>query len=104
VRVTGTVASLYEKSDSDGSTYYPVVRFLDSNDAEVRFKDHVGSNPPSYRVGDPVTVLYVRGSAASSAMIDRGRWNWLPTGLLGLFGSVLTLVGIRSRSPQSPGG
>jgi Protein of unknown function (DUF3592) len=104
VQVTGTVVSLYERSDSDGSIYYPVVRFQESNGAEVRFKDRVGSNPPSYRVGDAVTVLYVRGEAASSAMVDRGRWNWLPTGLIALLGGVLTVVGIRSRSPQSPGG
>jgi hypothetical protein len=47
VRAAGAVVSLVEKSDSDGSSYYPVVRFKDSNGSEVRFKDKFGSNPPS---------------------------------------------------------
>jgi hypothetical protein len=77
------------------------VRFHDSNEAEVQFKDRSGSNPPSYRVGESVTVLYIRGSAAESAMIDRGRWNWLPTVLLALFGIVFTLVGARLATGES---
>jgi hypothetical protein len=95
LRAAGTVVSLVESSGSDGSTYYPVVRFHDADESEVRFKDNFGSYPASYRVGDSVTVLYERGSSAHSAMIDRGSWNWLPTALLALFGAVLTFAGSR---------
>jgi uncharacterized protein DUF3592 len=94
VRAPGAVVSLVEKSDSDGSSYYPVVRFRDSTGSEVRFKDRFGSNPPSYHVGDTVTVLYER-EKASAAMIDRGFWNWLPASLLAALGGVFTFAGLR---------
>jgi hypothetical protein len=94
VRAPGAVISLAERSDSDGSSYYPVVRFKRSNGSEVQFKDHFGSNPPSYHVGEPVTVLYEPGPAVN-AMIDRGLWNWLPTSLLALFGAVFAFAGFR---------
>lgn len=95
------VVSLVESSGSDRSSYYPVVRFTDADGSEVRFKDDFGSNPPSYSVGEAVTVLYVRGGAAHDAMIDRGLWNWLPTALLALFGSVHVFAGLRGLTRQS---
>jgi hypothetical protein len=72
-----------------------VVRFTDETGEPVEFKDRIGSNPSLYHVGEAVTVLYERDAPTHKAMIDRGLWNWLPSLLLGLFGAVFTLVGLR---------
>src|SRR5439155_827275 len=66
-----------ESSDHGGYSYYPIVRFRTETNALVEFKDSVGSNPPSYRVGDKVTVLYLLDNPSQEAIIDRGLfWNW----------------------------
>jgi hypothetical protein len=93
-RAEGSVVALDEQSGSDSSTYYPVVRFV-ADGATVEFKDRVGANPPSYRVGEAVPVLYRGDASANNAIIDRGAWNWLPAVLLCLFGSFLAFVSVR---------
>ncbi len=56
-RATGTVVEL-DRSNADGNAYYPVVRFVTAAGDTVTFTSHTGSNPPSYRVGETVEVLY----------------------------------------------
>ncbi len=43
--------------------------------------DSFGSNPPSWRPGDKVTVLYRADNPGGDVMIDRGMRNWLLPGL-----------------------
>jgi len=63
-------------------TYYPIVRYRTQDNRTVEFKDSVGTNPPRYRRGDPVTVLYGAADPRGDAIIDRGAMNWLLPGLL----------------------
>ena len=104
-RASGTVVSIESRSGSHGYTYYPVVRFTTEDGTAVVFRDRVGTNPPAYRGGESVPVLYTRGSAQSSAIIDRGVWNWLPSGGMSLFGALLLALAWRARrgslGPQS---
>jgi Protein of unknown function (DUF3592) len=93
-RATGRVIALHEQSGTGNSTYYPVVRFQAGADT-VDFKDRVGTNPPSRRVGEAVTVLYRMDSPRDTAVIDRGMWNWLPPVLLAAFAGVLLFAGMR---------
>jgi hypothetical protein len=58
VAADGVVVDLSQSVDEDGSTYFPVVRFVAPDGQVVRFESGIGSNPPDYRVGDPVRVLY----------------------------------------------
>jgi hypothetical protein len=37
---------------------YPVVEFVTAREQVVRYQPPVGSNPPDYRVGGPLMVLY----------------------------------------------
>jgi hypothetical protein len=94
VRADGQVVDLKGESSSGGhggTSYYPVVRFRTATDALVEFKDSIGSNPPSYHVGDKVTVLYLADDPRHQAIIDRGGfWNWIIPGLL-LLGALLLL-------------
>lgn len=95
VRAQGTVVSLELQESSGSSTYHPVVEFSSGDVNTLRFTDRAGSNPPSYRTGEHVTVLYMPQSPRNTAIIDHGRWNWLLPTALCLFGALLILAGAR---------
>ena len=94
LRAEGQVVGLkseYSSNSHGGSySYYPIVRYRTAQNLSVEFKDSIGTNPPSYRPGDKVTVLYLAEDPRMQAIIDRGRfWNSaLPLGLA-LAGSLL---------------
>ncbi|HEV2547364.1 MAG TPA: DUF3592 domain-containing protein [Stellaceae bacterium] len=98
VRAPGQVVRLHEewRSGSSGGghyTYYPIVRFRTAENETIEFRDSIGSNPPSYRSGDKVTVLYLADAPHGNAMIDRGSfWNWAIPG--GIFVAALVLAGV----------
>ena len=101
VRATGTVVGLHLESSSNSSTYHALVRFTDLSGTDIQFKDSVGSNPPSHRAGDTVTVLYLPGDAQRSATVDRGVWNWIGPVAAGAFGLLLVTLAVRGwRRPR----
>ena len=63
-------------------TYYPIVRYRTQDNVVVEFKDNVGTNPPSHRPGDKVTVLYGADDPRRDGIIDRGLVNWAFPGFL----------------------
>lgn len=90
LRAQGKVIRLKSESSSP-SVYYPVVRYRTERNKSVVFKGDSGSNPPSYRVGDEVGVLYLP-DRPQRAVIDRGWfWNWCIPALLAV-GAGLSLV------------
>lgn len=93
IRAAGVVTGFSSSHDHDGVTYHPLVTYTDGAGRSTGFTDSVGSNPPLYRQGEAVTVLYLP-QQSGSAIIDRGLWNWLPSLLLYLFGAALTAVGV----------
>src|SRR5205085_5322114 len=105
----GQVISLkseYRSSDRVGSySYYPIVRYTTDNHVSVEFKDSIGGNPPSYRVGDRVTVLYLADNPRKQAIIDRGMfWNWaIPVLLLLGAGLLFWLFIVMRRPAPNPG-
>jgi hypothetical protein len=103
VHARGTVVSLQLESDSDSSTYHPVVRFSTTDDSSVEFKDRVGTDPPAYHPGDTVAVLYDPELPQGTAIIDRGWWNWLLPGAVCLFGLLVGAAGLfMGRTGGSP--
>ena len=81
LRAPGEVVRMKEEHSSGSGgghyVYYAIVRFRTEKNIAVEFKDSVGSSPPSHRLGDKVTVLYLPGSPQQDAIIDRGIWwNW----------------------------
>ena len=78
--------------------------YTDGHGRKVAFRDSVGTNPPMYRAGQGVTVLYAPGEEAW-AVVDRGLWNWLPSVILYLLGGAVFaggLAGLRSRGAEVP--
>jgi hypothetical protein len=113
LRAPGQVVSLKDEYSSGGGgghySYYAIVRFSTDKNVTLEFKDNVGSNPPSHRPGDKVTVLYLPDNPQREAIIDRGIWwNWAIPGIVFLFAAfiVLILIGIlrQSTSRKTSGG
>jgi hypothetical protein len=103
-RVLGTIAFLELKSTVHGATYYPVIEFTTRDGGTVQFRDNMGSNPPAYREGEVVRVLYFPAFPQQSATVDRGLLNWLVPGALCLLGSLLSIIAllVRLGAQQGP--
>jgi hypothetical protein len=101
VRAPGVVVEMATNDSSDGDTYAPVVEF-EHEGSKYRFKDSISSNPPTYRRGQRVDVLYdpVR---PRNARIDRGLWNKVVPILIGGFGALLCLLGLWSLKRRASG-
>jgi hypothetical protein len=96
-RAHGTVLFCELVKTLHGSSYYPVVQFPARNGVAVQFRDNMGSNPPAYREGEAVDVLYFPAVPESSATIDRGVLNWLAPGILCVGGVFLAVVALGAR-------
>jgi len=106
LRAQGQVVRLNsEHSSGSGGhyTYYPVVRFRTETNSNVEFKDSVGTDPPSHRTGDKVTVLYLPGDPQRQAIIDRGvLLNWAIPGIVFLAAACLAMLCIVLRRQTKP--
>jgi hypothetical protein len=88
--------------------YYPVVQFVASDGRSRTVQLSEGSSPPSYDVGDDVTILYEpenpNDARIQSFSSSAGMWI-LPviTGILGIgfLVAVLAVVYVTSRSGNS---
>mgnify|MGYP000524115541 CR=1 FL=1 len=92
--VEGTVIEYYASTDSDGTTYYPVVEFKSPESGRaVTFRHDVGSSHPSYSRGALVPVLYDPDNNYE-AIIDEDLWNWFGTILISVLGFAFLGMGI----------
>ncbi|MCC7305775.1 MAG: DUF3592 domain-containing protein [Alphaproteobacteria bacterium] len=82
-------------SDGPSVTYRAVAAFQTQTGERREFRDSFGSNPAMYSAGDKVKVLYDPADPGGS-MIDRGLWNWLPSGICLLAGALLLLAALQS--------
>ena len=109
-RAHGTVLFCELVKTLHGSSYYPVVQFATHHGQAVQFRDKMGNDPPAYREGEGVDVLYFPAVPETSATIDRGVLNWLAPVILcigGVFLAVVALgarLGVPRHVPQPKGG
>jgi hypothetical protein len=89
-------------SGSSSTTYRPVVEFTSGTGKRIEFTSNVGSSPPSYRVGEPVTVLY-NPADPSSARIKSFVQLWFGFLIVFLLGLVFAVVGFTIIIVQSRG-
>src|SRR4051794_41757070 len=72
--------------DDGGYMFAPLVRFQTGDGRSIEFQSSLRSNPPGYRTGQTVTVLYDPDAPESAAI--RGLFSlWLVTMVLGFMGS-----------------
>jgi type VI protein secretion system component VasK len=88
-RAAGTVVEL-RRSGGD-STYRPVVSFRTAQGQAVTFVTSWGTNPPAYRRGDQVTVLY-EAAAPEAAQIESFLSFWMGTLILAFMATVFALL------------
>jgi len=100
-RAPGVVVEMAANRSSDGNAYAPVVEF-EHEGSKYRFKDSISSNPPAYRRGQAVDVLY-DPVHPRDARIDRGRWNKAVPILIGGAGALLCLLGLWSMKRRALG-
>ncbi|RJP46818.1 MAG: DUF3592 domain-containing protein [Anaerolineaceae bacterium] len=76
-KTEGTVVRLNEQSDSEGGccTYVPIVEF-DAGGRAFSFEGGTASDPPAYRVGERMPVLYDPANP-ETAQIDKWSERWL---------------------------
>ena len=86
-------ASRATRSSYSDTVYYPIFTFQDSNGRTHEITSSSGQNPPAYKVGDTVTVLY-QSEQPEDAKLDRffDVWGW--AAMLCGFAVVDVLVGL----------
>ena len=89
VGATGEVVDLKRSQSGNGvASYRPVVVFRDASGVERRFEGAVGANPPDYRKGEQVAVLY-DPAAPDQAVINSWSQRVMGPVLAGGFGALL---------------
>ena len=79
---------------SGDPTYFAIVYFRTQDGRDVTIDDWIAWNPPSFRVGQSVTLFYDPDDP-QHALIDRGWKNYLPLGIPGVMGFLMILGGIQ---------
>ena len=87
ISTKGRVINLEERAsnDDDGRysySYYPVVEFSYSRGRTKQFVSKLGRNPPAFKVGQEVTVMYDPNNVESAKIGTFGEL-WLFTVILG---------------------
>ena len=90
LRSVGTVVEL-RKSPTNRS-FYPIVRFETSDNRTITAATKIGSNPPTHKVGESVTVLY-RAVSPEHIRLETPFHLWFLTCLFGGLGLVFGIVG-----------
>ena len=88
----GQVVDLLRSRSSDSETYKPVVTFTTADGRQVEFTSSMGSNPPAFRRGEQVTVLY-HPQAPEEARIGSFFSLWGLELILGGMGAFFALIG-----------
>ena len=89
----GTVVHMNYSSDSDGSGYAPVFQFKAMNGETVQVAERIYSNPPRFKTGQEVDVLY-DPQDPHKARINKGFDLYFTPALLGGMGILFFGIGI----------
>ena len=90
VKTEGVVLRMREvpETQENGITYAPVIKFTDRAGNEHTFESTVSSDPPAYKVGEKVELLYPEGKP-DDVFINSFMEKWLTPILLGIGGIVM---------------
>lgn len=91
--VTDLARSRSSSRNSGSGSYSPVVAFETARGQRIEFTGSLSTNPPAYRPGERVRVLYLPDDPYAAGIGDF--WNqWFLSILLGGMGGVFTAVGV----------
>ncbi len=95
VKTEGTVLRMREiPSNQDaGITWAPVIKFTDRAGTEHTFESTVSSDPPVYKTGDKVELLYPEGKP-KDVFINSFMEKWMTPIMLGVAGIVMFFFSI----------
>lgn len=86
-------AKVVEMRKPPAARYYsPVVQYETAEHKVITAASKFGSNPPTHKVGDSVTVIY-RAASPEDIRLDEPFELWFLTGLLGGMGLIFVMVG-----------
>lgn len=91
IKTRAKVIELIRVSSDDGYTYKPVFEYTDKLNNIVTFESSVSSNPPSYKIGDNVNIIYSRDSDERKVVSFWGLYRW--TTILLCIASPLLIIG-----------
>ncbi len=113
VKTEGTVLRMREipANQDAGITWAPVIKFTDRSGSEHTMESTVSSDPPAYKVGDKVELLYPEGKP-EDAFINSFMEKWFTPIMLGVAGVIMFAISIwmifsafrRSKPPSSYSG
>ena len=99
----GTVVELKKSVSTENQktkvSYAPVVTFIPGTGKKIEFLSSVGSNPPAYKIGEKVEVLYLQANPRNARIHDFTSL-WGMELLLGLMGAAILLIGRIASAPQ----
>lgn len=91
-KAEGTVVELVRSRSSNSITYQPVVQFAGQSGQTIEFVSSISSNPPEYRIGQKIPVLYDPADP-QDARITGFFSLWGGSAILGGMGGVFFLIG-----------
>lgn len=87
------IENVYSHSSRGSGTYHPRVRFRTAGGQDLIIDSNVGTNPPSYRAGEPVEVLYDPGNPTHFS-INSFLSLWFGPVVFGGMGVVFSSIGL----------
>ncbi|MEM8603584.1 MAG: DUF3592 domain-containing protein, partial [Cyanobacteria bacterium P01_H01_bin.121] len=93
IAAEGTVIELIRSRSNDSTTYRPIVQFTSPSGEPIEFVSSVGSNPPRYKPGQTVAILY-NPENPQNARLDGFFALWGSSLILGGIGTSFTATGI----------
>ena len=88
-----------DRYKSPGNIYAPVVLFKTERQERVAFTTQIRTDPPMYKPGDVVDVLYLPDNP-QVAKINTLFYLWSPALFSGVFAAIFIIVSIRTRKDQ----
>jgi hypothetical protein len=92
-KAVGRVVSFGKISGQRGYLYCPQVEFQIPTGQTFKFQSEVGSQPPAYKIGQQVQVVYQIG-APNKAEIDSAMALWFVPGCMSLMGVAFLFLGV----------
>jgi drug/metabolite transporter (DMT)-like permease len=89
LRTLGVVVRLEADTGDFEAAYYPVVRFQPAGHPHLEARYDIGNTPPTYAIGQTVTLLYDPTQPTRFVIGDESGQGWAWLLALGLIGGIL---------------